>query len=456
MSGERGIEELEGALAELLGAGEVRDLVRLSGGASRETWAFDAVVDGVVRPLVLQRERVAGLRPEGMEVEAGVLRAAQEAGVPVPAVVASDGGTLSPGVGSAFLVVERLEGESIPRRVLREEELATARTGLAAQCGEALAAVHRIDPAAVPALEDVDQLARYRQVLDELGRPHPAFELAFRWLAEHRPVDSARTVVHGDFRNGNLLVGPEGLVAVLDWELAHVGDPLEDLAWVCVRAWRFGQEPMVGGFGALDDLVGAYEERSGTTVDRDALHWWLVLGTLKWGIMCITQAEVHRSGAARSVELAAIGRRVCEQEHDVLNLVAPATEAAATTSVERGGAGAAPAPGPHGVPTAAELLEAVGELLRGDVMGATDGQVRFHARVAANVVDIVGRELVLGPAHAAAHAQRLAALGVADDAELAARIRSGDLYHRSDEVVAVVRSTVADKLAVANPRYSRR
>lgn len=451
-----GAVALEVALGEVVGADEVRGLVRLSGGASRETWAFDAVVDGTTRPLILQRERAAGIRPEGMKVEAGVLRAASAVGVPVPAVVASDGDGGGSGLGNAFLVVERLEGESIPRRILREEKLATARSRLAAQCGTALAAVHAIDRHAVRALEELDQLARYREVLDELGQPHPAFELAFRWLDDHRPAGSTPTVVHGDFRNGNLLVGPVGLVAVLDWELAHIGDPLEDLAWLCVRAWRFGEAPMVGGFGSLDDLVGAYEQATGTTVDRGALHWWVVLGTLKWGIMCITQAEVHRSGVARSVELAAIGRRVCEQEHDVLEFVAPRPVDEVGGPVQEPAAPTAPPGPPHDVPSAAELVEAVGELLRGDVMAATEGQVRFHARVAANVVDIVGRELALGPAQAVTHAGRLAGLGVADDAELAWRIRTGTLDDRRHEVVAAVRASVDDKLAVANPRYATR
>lgn len=458
-------DELARALADAVGADSVVELERLSGGASRETWAFDAVVDGGRRPLILQRRRVVEpIEPGGgepsaeeaaaeeaavrlMATEAGALRAAAGAGVPVPAVVAWGDGGVDSALGAPFLVAERLTGETIPRRILRDGALADARAGLAAQCGAALAAVHAIDPADVDGLADEDHLVRYREVLDELGEPHPAFELAFRWLTEHRPPPTERTVVHGDFRLGNLLVGPRGLMAVLDWELVHVGEPLEDLAWLCVRAWRFGEAPAVGGFGNVDDLVGAYEAASGTTVDRRALDWHVVLGTLKWGIMCITQAEVHRSGTARSVELAAIGRRVCEQEHDVLDLVAPGPWPSPATAP--GSTGHAP----HDVPTAVELLEAVGELLVGDVMGATEGRVRFHARVAANVVATVAREIALGPAQAAAHAERLSALGVADEAALADGIRRGTLDERGHDVVAAVRATVADKLAVANPPY---
>jgi aminoglycoside phosphotransferase (APT) family kinase protein len=157
--------------------------------------------------------------------------------------------------------------------------------------------------------------------LDAVGEPHPAFELGLRWLEQHRPPTGTTGVVHGDFRNGNLVVGPDGLVAVLDWELAHLGDPLEDLGWLSVRAWRFGAPGHVGGFGEVDELIGAYEATSSRRVDRDALAWWEVLGTLKWGVTCMVQAATHLNGVVRSVELAAIGRRVCEVEHDLLALL---------------------------------------------------------------------------------------------------------------------------------------
>jgi hypothetical protein len=108
---------------------------------------------------------------------------------------------------------------------------------------------------------------------------------------------------------------------------------------------------------------------------------------------------------------------------------------------------------PHGVPTPAELLEAVREFLEDEVMPGTEGRLRFHARVAANVVGQIERELALGPALAVAHAERLAALGFADDAELAQAIREGALDDRMDEVVAALRAAAVDKLRIANPRY---
>jgi len=252
-------------------------------------------------------------------MEARVLTAARAAGVPVPAVVAS--GDARAGLGSAFVVVDFIDGETIPRRILREERLSAARATMAAQCGEILAAVHRIPPDDVPGLRCEDQLAQTRTLLDELGQPHPAFELALRWLADNQPPPEPPVVVHGDFRNGNLIVGPEGIRAVLDWELAHLGDPLEDLGWLCVKSWRFGSPLPVGGFGRLEDLVGAYRHASGSEVDSAALFWWQVLGTLRWGAICIVQAMTHTSGAVRSVELAAIGRRVAETEWDLLEML---------------------------------------------------------------------------------------------------------------------------------------
>jgi aminoglycoside phosphotransferase (APT) family kinase protein len=194
---------------------------------------------------------------------------------------------------------------------------------LAAQCGEALAGIHRISPDDVPGLEHADQVEAFRAILDQLGEPHPAFEIGFRWLEANRVGGERTVVVHGDFRNGNLIVGPDGIRAVLDWELAHLGDPMEDLGWLCVKSWRFGHPLPVGGFGTYEQLLDAYEEASGMPVDRAGLRWWETLGTLKWGIMCIMQAATHTSGAVRSVELAAIGRRVCEVEWDLLALVAP-------------------------------------------------------------------------------------------------------------------------------------
>jgi aminoglycoside phosphotransferase (APT) family kinase protein len=307
------VVELADALRERLGAEGIEGLRRLSGGASRETWSFDAVMPGgVVRPLILQRDR-PGAHKSGMLMERAALEAAGAAGVPVPEVLDGD---------ESSIVVERLEGETIPRRILRDDAYAAARPQLAGQCGTLLAALHRVSPEAVPGLEQADQVTQFREILDLSGEAHPAFELGFRWLEGNRPPPGEPAIVHGDFRHGNLIVGPDGVQAVLDWELVHLGDPMEDLGWLCVKAWRFGSPLPVGGFGTYEQLIDAYEAAGGRPVDRGVLRWWEILGTLKWGIMCIMQAMTHTSGGVRSVELAAIGRRVCENELDLLDLLA--------------------------------------------------------------------------------------------------------------------------------------
>ena len=303
------MSDLAGALAEVLDASEVSEVTRLSGGASRETFRF--VADG--RPLILQRQRGGDIRDMG--IEASVVRAVHAVGMPTAEVVASS--TEPSGIGAAFMVLSLVEGETIARKILRDPEFEGARRDLPGQLGRALAQLHSVPVEQVPGLQEQDQLRMFRTILDASGEPHPAFELAFKWLHEHRPSSGTPRIVHGDFRLGNLMIGPEGLRAVLDWELAHVGDPMEDLGWLCVRAWRFGSSLPVAGVGEYQQLFDAYAEASGTDVDPDVVRWWEVLGTLKWGIMCIGQAQAHLSGAARSHELAAIGRRVCENEYDL-------------------------------------------------------------------------------------------------------------------------------------------
>jgi aminoglycoside phosphotransferase (APT) family kinase protein len=297
-------------LEERLGQ-PVEDLHLLPGGASQETWSFDAVEAGGRRHALILRRRV---RPPVVPPvpEGALLRAAAAAGVPVPAVILEE----------PYLVVERVEGEGNPRRLLRDDAWAAVRPRLTAQCGEALARIHQIPVTAVAELPEPDPVGSWRDVLDASGHPHPAFELAFRWLEERRPHPAGRAVVHGDFRNGNLIVGPEGLAAVIDWELAHIGDPLSDLAWLRLKAWRYGASAPVGGFGDTEDLLAAYEGAGGMEVDRQALRWWEVQATLRWGVICIALLQSHLSGDRPPMEHAAIGRRACETEWDLLELIA--------------------------------------------------------------------------------------------------------------------------------------
>lgn len=441
---------LAAALADLLG-GEVRGLHRLSGGASRTTWSFDLAgggPDDAGRGCILQVRR-PGAVGAGMAMadEGALVGAAGRAGVPVAAVLA---GGRDERLGGEFLVTGRVAGETIARKVLRDPEYAGARAVMVSQCARAMAAVHAIDPGAVRALGGADQLTQFADILHALDPARPALELGLRRLAATRPAPFGHGVVHGDFRTGNLVVGPDGLRAVLDWELAHLGDPLEDLGWFCARPWRFGAAGRAGGFGPAEALVSEYERATGRPVDPADVAWWEALGTFKWAVISLLQGAAHRSGDRRSVEHAAIGRRVCESEWDLLALLGAApADGPPAGGPEPGGAGAAAL----GSPGAGELVAAVRQFLADDVVEGTGGRLRFHARVAANALGIVGRELALGPALVARRAARLARLGFADEAALAAAVRAGACDERWDEVAATVAAGVRDQLLVANPRH---
>ncbi|GAA4883169.1 phosphotransferase family protein [Saccharopolyspora cebuensis] len=435
-------------LHRVLGAPvRVTGLERASGGASRETWLFAARPEGAggARELVLRRDPVRAPRPEGMAREAAALAAAARSGVAVPELV--DHGT-DPGVlGAPYLITGKVGGESIARRLLRDEEYADARRGLARELGRQAARVHRIPPESVPGLSTEDPLERLIADYDALGEPLPAVEIAFRWLREHRPPAPEPAVVHGDFRTGNLLVDRTGLRAVLDWELVHLGDPVEDLGWLCVKAWRFGSASPAGGFGTRDELLDGYAEVAGRRPDPAALRWWEVFGTARWGVICRAQAERHLSGAQPSVELAAIGRRVCEQEHDLLEELAiprpaPVPEAVPEVISEL-----------HGSPAAADLVAAVAGFLRDEVLPGQRGHLRFQSRVAANALAVVERELRHGAGPDAAHRDRLAALGFPGTAALAGAIRRGEVRGEDPRVAEAVWRSVLDRLAVANPRH---
>jgi len=420
---------------------EIEGLRRLSGGASRETWAFTAVGPAAERrDLILQRTRPGGTVGSSMEVEDALLAAAEAAGVPVPATVvgAADAGVLGSG-----RITAAVAGEALGPRLVRAERSAEGRRALATQMGEALAAIHAIPVDAHPDLPRRDVLEQARTGLDLLGEARPAFELGLRWLHDHRPPATPDAVVHGDFRVGNLLVEGDELTAVLDWEISHRGDPLEDLGWLCVRAWRFGGDHEVGGLADLDDLLAAYTAARGVAVDPDHVRWWTAAGTLSWGLMCAVQAHRHLDGHIRSVELATIGRRVCENEYDLLGLIgidgpSPALEPA-------------PPPDLHGRPTAEELLDAVRSHLTDEIAPLLDGAPAFSLKVVDRALATVQREVENAPADDAAQATRLAALGVADEAELAARIRAGEV--EGAEVGPAVRAAVVARLRVANPKW---
>jgi aminoglycoside phosphotransferase (APT) family kinase protein len=463
---------LLGALRARFPGVELGPAEPMAGGASRVTWRVALRGGPPEHPVVVVQTNPEGAPPADLPLEGLLLDAARRAGLPVPAVLAA-----LPGPPAA-LVLAFVAGEVLPRRILQDPALAGARAVLAGQCGEALARLHRIPVEHLPEVTGRPelaqggaeaQLAMVRRLLDDLDQPHPALELGWRWLADHLPSAGPLVLVHGDFRNGNLIVGPEGLRAVLDWELAHVGDPLEDLGWLCTPAWRFGSPWPVGGFGSLEDLVTGYERAGGRAVDLGTLAWWSTFGSLRWGALSTLQAMTHVRGARRSLELAAIGRRVCETEADLLDALdqlAPLggpdgkDGAHPATGVDDLPAGIQPAAAraqeptgwlPHDLPRATDLLETVAEHLEGELADQVTGQQRFLARVAANVVRVVAREVRLGPRQEAEHRTRLATLGVADDAELALALRDGRLATQDPRVRHAVRAAVEAKLAVANP-----
>jgi aminoglycoside phosphotransferase (APT) family kinase protein len=309
------------------GATGVIGAVRLSGGASQETWSFDIVhPNGNIGAILRRAPSGHGLAPAravGLNAEAVLMQRAYQAGLPSPHVLY----VLQPRdeLGTGF-IMQRVEGETIARKILRDAQFAQVRPKLARQLGKVLAGIHGLDLAQQPELRRMTvatEIAELERDYRSFDWPRPVFELALRWLRDHNPGPSDEvTLVHGDFRNGNLIIGPDGVRAVLDWELAHLGDPMEDLGWICVNSWRFGEiDKPVGGLGSREELFAGYET-AGRRVDPARVMFWEVMGTLRWGVICCGMMQRFRIGPEHSVERAMIGRRSSETEIDLLRLLA--------------------------------------------------------------------------------------------------------------------------------------
>jgi aminoglycoside phosphotransferase (APT) family kinase protein len=310
------------------GATGIANAARLSGGASQETWSFDILhPDGNIGAILRRAPSGYGAAPEraaGLDAEAVLMQRAYAAGIPSPPVMhvlsrADD-------LGTGF-IMGRIAGETIARKILRDDAFAAVRPKLARQAGGVLCGIHGLDRATLPQLRRMTpamEIAELTRDYHSFDWPRPVFDLALRWLADNDPGPvQHETLVHGDFRNGNLIIGEDGIRAVLDWELAHYGDPMEDLGWICVNSWRFGAiDKPVGGFGSREEMFAGYEAAGGR-VDAARVTYWEVMGTLRWGVMCCGMMQRFRTGPDHSMERAMIGRRASETEIDLLRLLAP-------------------------------------------------------------------------------------------------------------------------------------
>lgn len=302
--------------------GEV-ELAPIPGGASRQTLLVDA---GGER-WVLRRDPPGASSFAPLAVEFGVVAAVAAAGVPVPRPVhlEPEGGRF----GSAGFLMEHVGGTSVAPRLLRRDEYAAARERIPPQLAQALGRIHAIDPAdldGIPMPDDDPAIAAcelWEAALDEIGEPLPAVEAGLRRLRLNPPDPPPSTrLVHGDFRLGNFIADGDGLAAVIDWELCHLGDPAEDIGWLTIRSWRFGNDDLpVAGMGALEPFLDAYDAAGGARPDTERLRWWEAMGNVKWAVICARQAADHLSGRRRSAELASLGRRICEPEWDLLELL---------------------------------------------------------------------------------------------------------------------------------------
>ncbi len=432
---------------------------RLSGGASQETYRLVIETSVGEKRLALRRApggEYAEITPQhpGLDVEALLMQSALAVGVPEPEVyyVLQREDEL----GDGFLM-EWLDGEALGARIVRSPEFEAIRPKLAYECGKVLAKIHSIDLDAtglrarlweIPPAEFVEQTWERYRLLDT---PQPMIDYVASWLMENLPEQHETALVHNDFRNGNFMLSPDGIVAVLDWEVAHVGDPMRDLGWMCTNSWRFGASDPVGGFGQYEDMFKGYEDESGKTVDPEHVKFWEVFGSFWWSVGCLGMAEHYRSGPDKTVERPAIGRRTSECQVDCVNLLIPGPvemvkESPGFTSVD--------------IPRTDELLVSVRDFLRNDVMDETTGRANFLSRVAANSLDIVLRELTLGPIHQALELDRLQALFQSDEGldvlkrRLVTELRDKQISLDNEVLQNHLRQTVINQIAIDQPKYS--
>ena len=300
---------------------KIKQLIPLTGGASADiNRIILANDDELIVRRTLSQERSVMAIPKILEAK--IQKVVKKNGAPVPAIIFefSEGEEIGEGY-----VMEAIPGETIPRKILRDAKFSTAREKLPFEIGKSLAKIHQTQLDDLKALDQVtfsDSLEKLFQVYLSFNQSQPVFDLAFKWLEAQELTDYGNVLVHGDFRFGNFIISEENLESIIDWELAHIGNPMEDLGWLCVRSWRFGNvEKRVGGLGDIKDLIAGYESNSDIKIDESQLDIWQLYGSLRWGIICMMQTFAHLSGMVNSVEKAAIGRRVSETEFDLMNMI---------------------------------------------------------------------------------------------------------------------------------------
>lgn len=425
---------LANALARMAGgvALPVEHLGRLSGGANMESWSFDWGGAGYVLRRAPSAEMMEG-RPFGHDVEAAIVRAARQAGALAPEIV----GELTPddGLGSGY-VMRRIEADVSPAKILGDVP-----PSLVKDIARELARIHSIstaDFAHLPAPDTTTMVADLKTRFAGYGGDRPIFALALKWMEDHLPDPAPAVFLHGDFRIGNLMANEDGLAAVLDWELCHLGDRHQDLAFGCINSWRFGHiDRPAFGAGEIADLWAAYEAESGIAIDPARFRFWLVYSTLWWGLCCLQMADIWRSGVDKSLERAVIGRRASETEVDLLVLLeedAPETQRLPIRLDDP------PEPRRQGEPSTVEMIEALSNWLEADVKPKAEGRDRFMAAVAQNALGMLLREASV-PA------------GV-HDKELADDMLAGRQTLATPGLLARLKKAALTKLAADQPKYS--
>ncbi len=436
---------------------------RLSGGASQETYRLlikDTDSPSGQRELAIRRATggvktsTSELGYPGIATEAMLMQYARAAGVPEPEIYYVL--TETDGLGEGF-IMEWLEGEALGARIVRSKQFDAIRPTLAYECGKAMARIHNIDLGATGLAQELTVIPPANFVQQTWDRyrafdtAQPMIDYTARWLLDNLPDNVDSCLVHSDFRNGNFLLTETGITAVLDWELAHIGDPMRDLGWICTRSWRFGGAAPVGGFGEYRDLFRGYEEESGRVVDPAHVRFWEVFGSFWWSVGCLGMAQQYRSGPDRTVERPAIGRRSSECQVDCVNLLIPGEVALIPMPISSE---------TEDLPRADELLSSVRDYLRQQVMEATAGRLNFLARVAANSLDIVQREMAIGSEHLAQEESRLQQFFDSEDNlfnlrwRLVQGLRDGSIELDSHELQAHLRQTVVNRVAIDQPGYA--